>query len=1307
MTCQSTTPVGFAIGGAILVAVRTSSENFRQRWPFNLSAIFTMEQDESASAGNCILSGSFAPRRCEHAVELACSEREPALCCRSNPETQLDRTDKHESAMSSAERSRLYQLAPLMLAGSNPLLPVARCHDVAAAEAPPTCEGVVFADAAGTAFARVTMNVSLILEAQPAKSSCDASDMDGSLALDLPSLLRCYVPPAARAVRSRCGAEFPADGTTTITGAGSRLEPVLRLARLERLDVAATATADAAGPPVAAAWRWQPTAAVGDAGETAAASVDSSDPRCSWSLSESRAPLPVPVAGAALAACVKARVEMSPAAYAAFLGKRFVLRVRAAFLCNVVADGHMLALAFPLPPPLPLARAAAAHCAGAAMMPCGRESAEPAAIAYATVSAHVSVREPACGGGLRDVVSPTHSLQLQGLGQPRCTLIRGNRPEPELRMEAELGSAARSEPEPDAVGRDDDRCCNALLMLEPVNKALCWDNLNPTAAAVAAVAARLAAMPRSCSSSGPVECFDDELWALLEPPALRAKSVIARAGVTGSGAAAAAPPVASAVESSSKASVPTAAAAPVAPTPSALLLRPDQLPRHIAIVMDGNGRWAKTRGLPRSEGHAAGVEAIHRVIRACRRLGVPFLTLYAFSAQNWGRPRDEVRALMALLIDFVHTDCEELVANGVRLLVNGDESRLPAVARDGLQRLVRASAGNTGLTLVLCLSYGGREEIAGAVAAACADAAAGKLDPRSVGVDTVRAYMPHPCVPDPDLLIRTSGELRISNFLLWQLAYTELHVTPALWPDFSDKHLLEALTAYASRERRFGKTGDQIKAEAAADSASSAAAASGAAAAAGARTSDGARTFATSKSASSSASSSSGFTVQQLLDGAADAAREGAEQCGGDSNARKAGSRRGCGARARAWAQCAYVHGLGAVLSMGSSHGFAAVAGAPASTTASSTSTSVASKGELSALLASAALAKDADDSTDRLVARRSASSSSSSGVALLPALLLVLVGFVAAFVAPPLLRTAVAAMSASATVMAALPPALFGPSAWFGGGNAIGLSHVADGGALDTHSQQQQRHLSTGALPSKFEASQAESFEAGGAASSCSWRTFGDRRVAATGIGGTGNRLQTTPDAWRVHTSTPNAALAATPQEVSVTPAAACCQGRSEGLSDSCGACDTQHMWSPPASTHGEADDSFLTGDAAAAAAAAAIAGQPFSPSPSSATSRNPPHIEPPVKRMGPRGAMAMDSAPSASAGSHQHGALPPLRSSRAAAAAVSVSAAGTVESATEGGAAEDGLFAQEHDGSGAFAATGSGSGWSSEVPPSPVVCA
>lgn len=1211
-----------------------------------------MDQFERTSPGGSGgLLRACIPQGCVSELAVGQRRSSPLSCSGSHAEVAIRAAEKPESAMSSAERARLHHLAPLMLAGAEPILAVASKHDVVAAEAPPACEAQVVADISGAAFCKVTMELALKLQPRSPKEGC-GTEAVGSVAVNLPSVLRCYVPPAARAVRPRCSGVDSAvahpEVAPAITGEGSRLEPVLRLVQLEHLDVCASAGAPDA--PVAAAWQWQP----GVGSETATSSTGSSALAGSWSVSEAPASLSVPVGGAALTACAQARVEMRPDVYrTSFAGRVFSLRIRATFLCNVVADGHMLALAFPLPSALPLAPAPITASAGAeahADAACRAELA--GAAAHATISAHVCVREPACGGGLCDVVSPTHALRLQGLGQAQCTVISSCRPSGR--------SSAAAGAEPDPSGRADDRCRSALLMLEPVNKALCWDNLNPTPEAVEAVATRLAELRRSnrrSGSTGPIECFDDAIWQLLEPPALRAMSAVPRAGITASIgsailAATAAPASAAALQSSASAAT---VSAPAAPSSAALqLLRPDQLPRHIAIVMDGNGRWAKTRGLPRSEGHAAGVEAIHRVIRACRRLGVPFLTLYAFSAQNWGRPRDEVRALMALLIDFVHTDCEELVANGVRLLVNGDESRLPSVARDGLQRLVRASAGNTGLTLVLCLSYGGREEIAGAVAAACADAAAGKLDPRSVGVDTVRAYMPHPCVPDPDLLIRTSGELRISNFLLWQLAYTELHVTPALWPDFSDKHLLEALGAFASRERRFGKTGEQIKAAAAAAACGSAGAAKAASTGSAASTNkiEAARADSTSVSSSGAAagSNTAGFTVQQLLDGAA----EGAGDCAGnDSGIRNPSARRGCGARARAWAQCAYVHGIGAVLSFGSAHGFAAVAPAAgqAAGQAKGLPAAASSKEELASLLASSVLSKDSE--ADKHAARRhNINSNSSSGVALLPALLLVLVGFISAFVAPPLLRTAIATLSASATVMAALPPALFGPSAWFG---------AANNGAVE-------RPLAPGALPSKFAAAQAGACEAGGAAGSCSWQTFSDR--SSTGASTGGHKLQTTPDAWRVHTTTPHAALAATPQEVTISPAAGAAGACSHSLDDS------------DISSDATASGGAVTGDGDGTDAATAP-GQPFSPSPSSASSsRGAPQVELPVKRTGPRFGAA----------------VPPLRSSRAAAVGLT---SGSVDAAHA--AADDDDVADHSDDD---AAIGAG-GWAADVPPSPVVYA
>lgn len=236
-----------------------------------------------------------------------------------------------------------------------------------------------------------------------------------------------------------------------------------------------------------------------------------------------------------------------------------------------------------------------------------------------------------------------------------------------------------------------------------------------------------------------------------------------------------------------------------------------QLPRHVAIVMDGNGRWAESRGLPRSQGHIEGVNTMLRVIRSCRRLGIRYLTLYAFSSQNWKRPALEVQTLMRLLLRFLRSDAQQLVGNGVRLRVLGDITTLPDAAQQQLRSLVSRSRRNTALDLSLALSYGGREEITAAAASACRAVRAGFLDPEDLTPERFRGFLPHPAVPDPDLLIRTSGEMRVSNFLLWQIAYSEMVVLDCLWPDMSEDHLVRAIAAFAGRERRFGKTSAQLQ----------------------------------------------------------------------------------------------------------------------------------------------------------------------------------------------------------------------------------------------------------------------------------------------------------------------------------------------------------------------------------------------------------------------------------------------------------------------------------------------------------------
>jgi undecaprenyl diphosphate synthase len=245
-----------------------------------------------------------------------------------------------------------------------------------------------------------------------------------------------------------------------------------------------------------------------------------------------------------------------------------------------------------------------------------------------------------------------------------------------------------------------------------------------------------------------------------------------------------------------------AAAVPASPTPP--------LPRHVAVIMDGNGRWAAERGLPRREGHRAGAEAVRRVVRAARELGVPALTLYTFSAQNWARPRGEVAGLMRLLAAFVADERAELLARDIRVVTIGEVERLPSFARAPLAALEVASAANRGMTLCLALSYGGREALTAAARALAADAAAGRLRPDDVTERLLGARLGTGALPPLDLLIRTSGEQRLSNFLLWEAAYAELWFTPVLWPDFGRATLETALAAYARRQRRFGLTGDQI-----------------------------------------------------------------------------------------------------------------------------------------------------------------------------------------------------------------------------------------------------------------------------------------------------------------------------------------------------------------------------------------------------------------------------------------------------------------------------------------------------------------
>ena len=232
--------------------------------------------------------------------------------------------------------------------------------------------------------------------------------------------------------------------------------------------------------------------------------------------------------------------------------------------------------------------------------------------------------------------------------------------------------------------------------------------------------------------------------------------------------------------------------------------KPGVIPRHVAVIMDGNGRWARERGLPRTEGHRRGADAVQRTVEGCVDMGVEFLTLYAFSAENWKRPKAEVEALMKLLDRFLRTKLDEMLKKNVRFQAIGRLTDLPASCQDALHRSIDRTAGNTGLTLILALSYGGREEIVDGVKSVLRHVQEGHLDPAMITPDVFCKHLYTRYWPDPDLLIRTSGELRLSNFLLWQLSYAEFWVTSKLWPDFDVSDLEAAFSAFARRERRFG-----------------------------------------------------------------------------------------------------------------------------------------------------------------------------------------------------------------------------------------------------------------------------------------------------------------------------------------------------------------------------------------------------------------------------------------------------------------------------------------------------------------------
>lgn len=236
----------------------------------------------------------------------------------------------------------------------------------------------------------------------------------------------------------------------------------------------------------------------------------------------------------------------------------------------------------------------------------------------------------------------------------------------------------------------------------------------------------------------------------------------------------------------------------------------NNIPKHVAIIMDGNGRWAKQKGEMRIFGHTNGVESVRESLTAAAEIGVKYLTLYAFSTENWNRPKEEVAALMDLLVKAIYDEVEELNEKGVRLETIGNTSILPVSCREALTKAKERTKNNDKITLILALSYSSRWEIAQAVKTMAEESISGKLDVETINEDLISSYLSTSNFPDPELLIRTSGENRVSNFLMWQLAYTELYFTETLWPDFKKEHFFKAIKDYQDRERRFGKTSEQI-----------------------------------------------------------------------------------------------------------------------------------------------------------------------------------------------------------------------------------------------------------------------------------------------------------------------------------------------------------------------------------------------------------------------------------------------------------------------------------------------------------------
>jgi len=241
-----------------------------------------------------------------------------------------------------------------------------------------------------------------------------------------------------------------------------------------------------------------------------------------------------------------------------------------------------------------------------------------------------------------------------------------------------------------------------------------------------------------------------------------------------------------------------------------LKIDPSKLPHHIAIIMDGNGRWAKKRGLPRVFGHKKGVQVVKEIVTECRKIGIKVLTLYAFSTENWNRPKKEVNVLMELLYNYLEDELNTMLSNKIRLNAIGDIERLPDWVKKKLKETIERTSSNKEMVLNLALSYGGRDEIIRAVKRIIEDFKSQKISIEDIDQELFSNYLDTKGLPDPDLIIRTSGERRLSNFLLYQAAYSELYITPVLWPDFDKKELMIALDDYAKRERRFGLTSDQL-----------------------------------------------------------------------------------------------------------------------------------------------------------------------------------------------------------------------------------------------------------------------------------------------------------------------------------------------------------------------------------------------------------------------------------------------------------------------------------------------------------------